>query len=192
LGPVLSKINFVLFVGWRHSYKNFHVAVQAIAARPDYWLVSVGGETLNPRERQLLQTHLPNRHVHLPAVDDEHLNHLYNYAHALLYPSSYEGFGLPVLEAMAAGCPVIATNASSIPEVCGDAGLLVDGALPDVLADKITGLQNSEFRSEIIAKGYRQAKRFSWEKCYRETMSFYEQVMRENNIPILHTRETKK
>ena len=185
LGSVLPELPYVLFVGGRHSYKNFRQAVETVAGLSDYCLISVGGGELNPNESELLRKHLPTRHVHLTVVDNERLNLLYNCAHALLYPSSYEGFGLPVLEAMAAGCPVIAVNASSIPEVCGDAGLLVDVISAEMFADKIIKLQDPEFRNEMIDKGYQQAKRFSWEKCYQETIAFYKKVMTENELPIL-------
>lgn len=172
---------FVLFVGGRGSYKNFHLALESVAALPDYWFVSVGGGELKPSEGELSQKLLPGRHIHLPVVDNERLNLFYNCAHALLYPSSYEGFGIPIIEAMAAGCPVIAANVSAIPEACGDAGLLVDEIRPETFSDQILRLENTEFRSENIRKGYAQAGRFSWEACYQETIAFYEKVMQEES-----------
>lgn len=172
---------FVLFVGGRGSYKNFHLALKSVAALPDYWLVSVGGGELKPSEAELSQNLLPGRHIHFPVVDNERLNLFYNCAHALLYPSSYEGFGIPIIEAMAAGCPVIAVNVSSIPEACGDAGLLVDEIRIETFSEQILRLENSGFRSETIQKGYKQAGRFSWEDCYLETIAFYEKVLQEES-----------
>jgi len=176
LPPVLVDTPFVLFVGARDSYKNFRIALESVAGLPDYWLVSAGGGELKPGEAELSQKLLPGRHMHLPVVDNERLNLFYNCAHALLYPSGYEGFGIPIIEAMAAGCPVIAANVSSIPEACGNAGLLVDDIRQDALADQILKLEDAGFRSSMIDKGYAQAKRFSWETCYLETLSFYEKV----------------
>lgn len=178
--PNFPEVPFIIFIGSRDSYKNFHLAVESVAVLPTYWLVSIGGGKLKPDEVELLQRFIPGRHIHLSVVDGECLNQLYNCAHALLYPSSYEGFGIPILEAMASGCPVIAANVSAIPEACGDAGLLVNEISSEMFADKILKLENAEFRSKIINKGYVQARRFSWETCYRETLSFYEKVMKEN------------
>jgi mannosyltransferase len=176
LPPALRDVPFVLFVGAREGYKNFRLALEALSALPGYWLASVGGGPLKPAEAEMSQRLLGGRHVHLASAGNEELNLLYNCAHALLYPSSYEGFGIPVLEAMAAGCPAIAVNASSLPEACGDAGLLVDDARGDAFAEQILKLEDATFRRSVIDRGYAQARRFSWETCYRETLSFYEEV----------------
>jgi len=170
---------FVLFVGGRDSYKNFRLALESLAALPGYWLLSVGGGELKPGEAELSQKLLPGRHVHCPTVENERLNLFYNCAHALLYPSGYEGFGIPVIEAMAAGCPVIAAKVSAIPEACGDAGVLVDEIRQDAFAEQILKLENAEFRNGVIDRGYAQARRFSWETCYLETLSFYEKIWQE-------------
>jgi len=177
LSADLCDAPYVLFVGSRESYKNFRLALEAVAALPGYRLASVGGGELTQNERELSHKLLPDRHAHWPSVDNERLNLLYNCAHALLYPSSYEGFGIPILEAMAAGCPVIAVNASSIPEAAGDAGLLVDDIRMESFADRVVKLESSAFRAETIGKGYAQARRFSWEACYRETLAFYDEVL---------------
>ncbi|OGS99411.1 MAG: hypothetical protein A3F73_11855 [Gallionellales bacterium RIFCSPLOWO2_12_FULL_59_22] len=179
LPPALADAPFVLFVGARDSYKNFSLALESVAALPGYSLVSAGGGKLKPGEAELAQQLLPDRHLHLPVVDNEHLNLLYNCAHALLYPSGYEGFGIPIIEAMAAGCPVVAANVSAIPEACGEAGLMVDEIRRDAFAEQLLKLENAEFRSGTIDKGYAQARCFSWETCYLETLSFYEKIRQE-------------
>jgi len=172
----LPDMPFVLYVGSRDSYKNFHLALNSVAKLKNYWLVSAGGGELNKTEREMSHRLLQGRHIHFPIVDNEHLNFLYNCAHTLLYPSSYEGFGIPLVEAMAAGCPVIAANVSAIPEACGDAGLLVKEISADSFSDCIVKLEDPEIRKDAIQNGYVQANKFSWEKCYTETIAFYKEL----------------
>lgn len=102
---------------------------------------------------------------------------LYNAAHMFVYPSLYEGFGLPVLEAMACGCPVITSNISSLPEIAGDAALLVDPYNIELLCESMYRVwQDSTLTHNLIQKGFQRASQFSWERCARETLSVYEQV----------------
>lgn len=101
------------------------------------------------------------------------IGHLCRGASIFVFPSFYEGFGIPVLEAMAAKVPVICARNSSLPEVGGDAALYFDAKNPQDLSDKITRVLNDEnLRAEMIAKGLEQAKKFSWEKCARETLEY--------------------
>ncbi|WP_110791781.1 MULTISPECIES: glycosyltransferase family 4 protein [Enterobacteriaceae] len=169
----IAKTNEVVFVGARGWYKNFGLAVDALAKRNDLTLSIVGGGALTAEEVQMLDAKLPERYKHMGRVTDEELNHLYNRAHCLLYPSSYEGFGIPVIEAMSAGCAVIAVNKSSIPEVAGNAGLLIPEASVDYIVSALQDLDNSVRMSRAIQDGLLQAKKFSWEKCYNETYNFY-------------------
>lgn len=107
-------------------------------------------------------------------IPKEHLLCLYNGARALIFPSFHEGFGLPILEAMACGCPVVASNISSMPEVCGDAALLVDPHNIEELADAIGSMLNDAgLRPSFIKKGLERVKRFSWEKTALQTLSVY-------------------
>lgn len=102
---------------------------------------------------------------------------LYNAAHMFVYPSLYEGFGLPVLEAMACGSPVITSNISSLPEIAGDAAVLVDPYNIESLYETMYRLwQDTTFTYDLIQKGLQRASQFSWERCARETLSVYEQV----------------
>jgi glycosyltransferase involved in cell wall biosynthesis len=110
-------------------------------------------------------------------VAEEDRPALYSGAACFVYPSLYEGFGLPPLEAMACGVPVIASNASSLPEVVGEAGLLVDPRDVDALAGAMTAvLSDEDLRARLRQKGIAQAKRFSWEKTARETLGVYQEV----------------
>jgi len=113
-------------------------------------------------------------------VPDEDLTHLYRAASCFVFPSLGEGFGLPVLEAMACGTPVITSNISSLPEVAGDAALLVDPYAVEAIARAIVSVITSpNLAAELAAKGCRQASRFSWEKVARETVAVYEEVYRQ-------------
>lgn len=113
-------------------------------------------------------------------VADEHLPALYSGADLFAFPSLYEGFGLPVLEAMACGAPVVTSNTSSLPEVTGDAALLVDPTDVAQLADAMClVLSQPALAAELRAKGLARAVQFSWERTARETLSVYEHVMKQ-------------
>ncbi len=108
-------------------------------------------------------------------VEDEHLAAIYSGAMMFIYPSLYEGFGLPPLEAMQCGVPVIAANSTSIPEVVGDAGILVDPLDINEISDSIYTLYNSEsLRKEFRERGLQRAKLFSWTKCADDTVNVYQ------------------
>jgi len=110
-------------------------------------------------------------------VPDADLPALLSGALAFVFPSLYEGFGLPVLEAMACGTPVICSNTSSLPEVAGDAALLVDPREPEALAQAMLRLlRDKELRGELSARGLEQARRFSWRRCAQETLAVLEEA----------------
>lgn len=110
-------------------------------------------------------------------VSDKDLPYLYSLANIYVFPSFFEGFGLPPLEAMACGCPVVASNVTSIPEVVGEAGILIDPHNIEKMAEAIYKvLINDNFRRDLIRKGFERAKQFSWEKTAKETLKVYEEV----------------
>jgi glycosyltransferase involved in cell wall biosynthesis len=116
---------------------------------------------------------------HLDYLSDELVALLYSQTDVFVYPSHYEGFGLPVLEAMTIGAPVITSNTSSLPEVAGDAALLIDPDDPTQLADAILKvISDSQLRNELIQKGRARAKLYSWERTAKETLKAYKSLLR--------------
>jgi alpha-1,3-rhamnosyl/mannosyltransferase len=112
-------------------------------------------------------------------VDEADLPALYRNAALFAFPSLYEGFGLPVLEAMACGVPVVCSNGSSLPEVAGDAALLVDPLDADGLAEAMARvLEDADLRREMVARGEEQAARFTWERAARQLVGVFEDLQR--------------
>ncbi|HEY0057404.1 MAG TPA: glycosyltransferase family 1 protein [Pedobacter sp.] len=173
----ISSRPFILFVGSRAAYKNFILTVDLISGLNEYDLVLTGNH-LSDSEKALLEIKLKGRYRIYPGIANEELNTLFNSAYCLLYPSLFEGFGIPVLEAMRAGCPVIALNNSSLPEVCGKAGILLESADQRSLSSALGHIQDN--REKIISAGYLQAAQFSWDKCYEETIKIYKELGLEN------------
>lgn len=167
----LDGKRYILYVGDRKGYKNFNFLVKAFWKLKDYTLVMVGGGALTKKESKKLTMD----YVHFQGLSAEELNILYNNAFCMVYPSLYEGFGIPVLEAMRAGCPVIAMNSSSIPEVAGNAAILlsVDSSSKE-LWEAIFALEKRDFRQSLVSDGLEQSGKFSWDKTYEETLNFYQ------------------
>lgn len=173
-----SKNEFVLFVGYRQKeYKNFIVAVNA-CKKAKIPLVIVGGGKITSDEAKILLSHETHcSFVHLSNVSNSNLNILYNNALCLLYPSLYEGFGIPLIEAQKAGCPVICSKNSSIPEVVHESALFVEDNRIETYADHLNFLKNDISQmSLLIEKGFLNARRFSWDKCYQQTKEVYKEA----------------
>ncbi|MGQ9683652.1 MAG: glycosyltransferase family 4 protein [Anaerolineae bacterium] len=176
--------DYVLFVGTIEPRKNIPGLLNAFQQlldhyHPDVDLVLAGAPGWLTDEVYALvgRLGLSGRVRFLGRVSDEELVWLYNAARMLVLPSFYEGFGLPPLEAMACGTPVIVANVSSLPEVVGDAGLLVEPTDTDELTVAMWRLLSDELlRKELIAKGARRAASFSWERAARETLELYRRV----------------
>jgi alpha-1,3-rhamnosyl/mannosyltransferase len=171
---------YVLFVGTLEPRKNLSVLVKALSImETDIPLLLTGwsGWGEKPWLREIVALGLQNRVVVTGYLDDETLAHVYAGASAFVYPSHYEGFGLPVLEAMACGCPVICSNCSSLPEVAGDSAILIDPQDPELLANALDGvLHDSCLRQRLIYSGLQRARAFSWSKTAVETLNVFEKI----------------
>ncbi len=173
---------FVLHVGTLQPRKNIPVLLAAFAQAdlPDHDLVLVGGKGWLFADifRQVERLGLTER-VHFTGyVPDDELPLWYNAADLFVFPSLYEGFGLPVVEAMACGAPVVAANISSIPEAAGEAALLFDPMNAAELAERMTAVLNdAELSATMRARGLRQAARFSWERAGREWTAVYRRAL---------------
>jgi len=167
---------YVIFVGSRKGYKNFSLAVDAVA-RTDLDLIIVGGGAFSSDELEQLEVKIKGRYHIAGKVSTPELNLLYNNAFCLLYPSLYEGFGIPVLEAMKAGCPVIAVNISSIPEISGGNALLFDEADPGIITSQLDSLNDLDFRNNLITKGVPWAERFTWRDTAEKTIDVYRKFL---------------
>lgn len=164
---------YLMFVGSRVPYKNYKLALEVVAAT-DFNFVIVGANLTNDEENDLNIKLGKERYKQFRNVPDGQLNKFYNGAFALLYLSSYEGFGIPVLEAQKAGCPVVAYNSSSIPEVIGTAELLVDNLSVEEILSRLSLIKKK--REELINDGICNANRFSWDLTYSKYKKVYEQA----------------
>jgi len=165
---------FMLFVGQRGGYKNFELALHALQLLPDLELHCVGGGALQAKELACVSELTATRVRHLGFVDDEHLNGLYNQAHCLLYPSAYEGFGIPVLEAMRAGCPVVSIDCKAVVEVGAEALCVSDDDRdPAALARAVQRVDDADARARLRKLGLARSKQFGWDHCFEQTQSVY-------------------
>ena len=176
-----SEVPYLLFVGNRGMYKNFLPFIQAVAPlllAHQVRVICAGGGAFSPEETVILkQLNLTNL-VDQQPINDDTLRHLYRQALAFVFPSLYEGFGIPVLEAFACNCPCILSNRSSLPEVAGSAALYFDPDQPDSLRAAVEQLITSPARRQQLAElGQAQLRHFSWEKTVRETLDLYESLL---------------
>lgn len=175
---------YLLYVGARSHYKNFYGLLEAYAAsawlQGNFRLVCFGGGALTVGERSRMRgLGVPEVSVVQVGGGDERLASLYRNAAAFVYPSLYEGFGIPPLEAMSAGCPVVCSQTSSIPEVVGDAGEYFDPRQTDSIRSAIERvLQSSEYRQTLIERGQVRQQQFTWKRCATETLDVYRRLVK--------------
>jgi len=189
LKAVLDKHNlrdkkYVLSVGTVQPRKNYSGAIRALSRIRDqgidlHYAVAGGpGWLEDEMYRSIRETAMEDRVHILGFVPDEDLPALYSGARALLAVSLYEGFGLPVLEAMACGTPVITSNLSSLPEVAGDAGILVNPLDNEAISDAIMKtLTDAALRQQLVAAGFERVKRFSWASAASQLKSIYDAML---------------
>jgi glycosyltransferase involved in cell wall biosynthesis len=164
--------------------KNVETVIEAFGRLPatlrDTHRLVLAGDVRKRRDldERVARWGLTRQTVWTGVVSDEQLITLYQHAAAFVFPSRYEGFGLPVLEAMACGCPVISSHAASLPEVVGDAALLVD---PEDVQGWVTAIEqvltDPAVASELRARGLARAAQFSWDRTAREMVAVYEKVV---------------
>lgn len=172
-----SLNGYVLYVGGRQEYKNFDFIVRSLK-HTNYKLVICGNE-LTDSEQSLLDSTLGRDcYKFLLRPSNEELNKIYNSVHCLAYPSSYEGFGIPILEAQRAGCPVISLNTSSIPEVMGHCWGMMEQLDKNGFISMLVKLEDSKFRNIVISEGLVNSQRFSWDKMAKEYIALYDNLLR--------------
>jgi mannosyltransferase len=177
---IKGKINnslygkYIIFVGSRFGYKNFNLAV--LAAKKTNLNLVIVGDKLIKKEKTFLETELGNgSFFSLNKISNRELNILYNQAYCLLYPSLYEGFGLPVLEAQKAGCPVVVVDTPSVVEIIGNTPLIAKNDINSII-EKINLLTNKSIKQNIIELGLINASKYSWDKMAKQIISLYLQA----------------
>ncbi|MDD3146545.1 MAG: glycosyltransferase family 1 protein [Candidatus Riflebacteria bacterium] len=173
--------NYILFVGRRDGYKNFDRLIEAIApllsGDPTLSLVCAGGGSFSEnevaacRERNILNS------VFQYEVDDTLLGKLYANAKLFVFPSLYEGFGIPILEAFAAGCPVACSNTSSLPEIAADGAFYFDPNDPQSILFAIKEVLNLKNKEDLVQKGRKRLSNFSWADTAQKTYEVYSSLL---------------
>jgi glycosyltransferase involved in cell wall biosynthesis len=174
---------YFLYVGQRSGYKNFDRFIRAFASsqklRNGYRVVCFGGGAFRQEEwRAFHELGLEEAQTVQVGGDDSAMAHCYQHAFALVYPSLYEGFGLPPLEAMSVGCPVIGSCTSSIPEILGPAAEYFDPASIESMREGLERVAiSSDRRRELVRLGGERYKQFTWQRCAEETLAVYERLI---------------
>lgn len=172
---------YLLFVGNRDGYKNFSLLREAFAelVKTDQSLhLVVAGGAFTDEENDILTEHsIHNKIIQLAATDGQ-LNTLYKNAICFIFPSKYEGFGIPILEAFKNNCPVLLSNCSCFPEIAGDAALYFEPASIQSLIDQIILIQQDmDLKNKLVASGVLKLQTYTLDKCLQETSNLYKEIM---------------
>ncbi len=176
---------YILFVGKRSLYKNGNTLLRAFSEiskkYSDVSLVMAGGSTFNEEELEIIKEGKFEDRVIQKNLSDDELYYAYRNAECFVFPSLYEGFGIPILEAFYCDCPVVLSNSSCFPEIAQDAAVYCDGENVDSMVEAIGELlSDDEKREEYRLKGRRRLAHFSWEKVANETLNFYKYIIEKN------------
>jgi glycosyltransferase involved in cell wall biosynthesis len=178
----LNGKRYVLNLGSRDPRKNVKLLCDAWKSIPEEVkqgriLAIAGGKFFNNFADEKI-SNLPDDVIFIGYVLEEHLSHLYNHADFFVFPSLYEGFGLPPLEAMACGTPVLASHSASLPEVCGGAALYCDPRNIHEITNKLTQIiTDRSLKEDLRQKGLERAKSFTWEKAAQQLLTVFEEVI---------------
>lgn len=170
---------YVLYVGTRDLYKNFDnfmIAMKQLMSRnKKLYLVCAGGGKLSNKEKGIIGDYI-DRVVQMD-IKDSYMPLLYQQAICLVFPSKYEGFGIPIIEAFSCDCPVVLSNAGPMPEIAGDAGLYFDPNDVEEMENRILAvIQNDDIRKSLSEEGRRQLENYNWDKTAEETYICYKKV----------------
>lgn len=181
LGARIVEEPYILYVGMRHLFKNFKNFVKGFGAIADKFpdvKVVCTRNPFNKEEQELFaQLGITDR-MQVVTADEVTLNRLYRDALFFVFPSLYEGFGMPILEAMANGCPTAIADASCFPEIGGDASLYFNPKDTDSIADTLkTMIQDESLRRELTRKGLQRASKFSWQRCADSHYALYKSLI---------------
>lgn len=187
---------YILYVGQRSGYKNFPRFFRAVAPlmRSDktIYLVCIGGHIIEgeftTEEKLFIADEKLSNRVILRSATDMELENWYAGALCFVFPSLYEGFGIPILEAFSCGCPVVASNTSSLPEVGGDGAVYFDPESEDSIRDTVATITQSDEQREYLShQGRLRAMLFSWEKTAKQTYDVYEKVLGGDNCKTIES-----
>ncbi len=179
---IMTPEKYIFFVGSRRSYKNFELFINAVSPLinddNELNIVCAGGGKFNDMEIEKLKNLKIKNKVFYYSGNDSVLAYLYQKAVAFVFPSLYEGFGIPILEAFSCGCPVIASKTSSLPEVAGDAAIYFDPTNKLSISSSIQKvIYDNNLINQLIYKGYQRVKEFTWEKTAKKTKKLYENIL---------------
>jgi glycosyltransferase involved in cell wall biosynthesis len=180
--PVQRSRDYILYVGQRKNYKNFSSFLQSItpiSKKRQLPIICAGGLPFSSEENALIQQLcLQNRIIHIRNASDDRLFQLYANAMLFVFPSLYEGFGIPLIEAMSAGCPTAISDIPVFREIADDAAIYFDPYSPEHMREAIERtIANSRLRKMLQEKGMQRAKNFTWEATARQTAAVYRYVL---------------